>query len=73
LSPYTVFIPQLKTPEKTNKEATSKHVASLFVFTGKTFRLPHAAGHLQLDQAVQFDRVLHWEFFRDRLDEAVDD
>ena len=35
--------------------------------------LAHAARHLQLDQAVEFDRVLHWELFGDRLDEAVDD
>src|SRR5215207_808827 len=29
--------------------------------------------HLQLDQAVHLDRVLHREFLSDRLDEAVDD
>src|ERR1700694_459240 len=36
-------------------------------------RLAHTAGHLQLDQAVQFNRVLHREFLGDRLNEAVDD
>ena len=36
-------------------------------------RLAHAAGHLQLDQAVQLNRVLHGEFPGDRLDEAVHD
>src|SRR5579885_754517 len=35
--------------------------------------LADAARHLQLDQAVQLNRVLHWQFFGDRLDEAVDD
>src|SRR6185369_14677046 len=29
--------------------------------------------HLQLDQAVQLDRVLHRQLFGDRLDEPVDD
>src|SRR6476661_7602493 len=29
--------------------------------------------HLQLDQSVQLDRVLHRQLFGDRLDEAVDD
>src|SRR5436190_4182649 len=29
--------------------------------------------HLQLDQAVHLDRVLHRQLLRDRLDEAVDD
>jgi hypothetical protein len=29
--------------------------------------------HLQLDQAVHLDRVLHRELLDDRLDEAVDD
>src|SRR5579864_8627205 len=36
-------------------------------------RLAHTAGHLQLDQAVEFNRVLHGEFPGDRLNEAVDD
>lgn len=36
-------------------------------------RLAHTAGHLQLDQAVQLNRVLHGEFPGDRLNEAVDD
>jgi hypothetical protein len=36
-------------------------------------RLAYTARHLQLDQTVQFNRVLHWKFFRDRLNEAVDD
>jgi hypothetical protein len=34
--------------------------------------LANRALHLQLDQAVHLDRVLHWQFL-DRLDEAVDD
>src|SRR5215208_7869629 len=29
--------------------------------------------HLELDQAVHLDRVLHRQLLRDRLDEAVDD
>src|SRR5437870_1516168 len=35
--------------------------------------LAHTAGHLQLDQAVELNRVLHREFLGDRLNEAVDD
>ena len=35
-------------------------------------RLAHTAGHLHLDQAVQLNCVLHWEFLCDRLNEAVD-
>jgi hypothetical protein len=35
--------------------------------------LAYTTRHLQLDQAVEFDRVLHWQLFGDRLDEAVDD
>src|SRR5437764_10494218 len=38
----------------------------------RSSRLAHTAGHLQLDQAVQFNRVLHWKFLGDRLNEAVD-
>src|SRR5205823_10368490 len=34
-------------------------------------RLAHTAGHLQLDQAIQLNRVLHREFLGDRLNEAV--
>jgi hypothetical protein len=34
-------------------------------------RLAHTAGHLQLDQAVQLNSVLHWEFLGDWLDETV--
>src|SRR3954466_15350697 len=33
----------------------------------------NGAFHLQLDQAVHLDRVLHRELLDDRLDEAVDD
>jgi hypothetical protein len=36
-------------------------------------RLADTARHLQLDQTVQLNRVLHWKFLRDRLNEAVDD
>ena len=35
--------------------------------------LTYAAFHLQLDQAIHFDRVLHWKLFHQRLDEAVND
>src|SRR5262249_41240852 len=35
--------------------------------------LPNRALHLQLDQAVHLDRVLHRQLLDDRLDEAVDD
>src|SRR3954449_621322 len=33
----------------------------------------NGALHLELDEAVHLDRVLHWELLDDRLDEAVDD
>src|SRR2546426_1546005 len=36
-------------------------------------RLAHTAGHLQLDQAVQLNRVLHGEFLGNRFNKAVDD
>jgi hypothetical protein len=36
-------------------------------------RLAHTAGHLQLDQVVELNSVLHGEFLGDRLNEAVDD
>ena len=35
--------------------------------------LTNAAGHLQLDQAVQLNRILYGEFLGDRLNEAVND
>ena len=35
--------------------------------------LADRALHLQLDQPVHLDRVLHWELLDDRLDESVDD
>ncbi len=37
------------------------------------YALAHAAGHLQLDQAVQLNRVLHGKLLGDRLNEAIDD
>src|SRR3989442_11359535 len=44
---------------------------SLLAYRG--CRLAHTAGHLQLDQAVELNRILHGEFLGDRLNEAVDD
>src|SRR5213080_2144586 len=41
--------------------------------SGRATALPNRALHLQLDQAVHLDRVLHRELLDDRLDEAVDD
>src|SRR4051794_32879557 len=41
--------------------------------SGRTAVLPNRALHLQLDQPVHLDRVLHRELLHDRLDEAVDD
>src|SRR4051812_29744862 len=41
--------------------------------SGRTAVLPNRALHLQLDQPVHLDRVLHRELLDDRLDEAVDD
>ena len=35
--------------------------------------LPDTAFHLELDQSVHLDRVLHRQFLRERLDEAHDD
>src|SRR2546421_11031027 len=50
-----------------------KHQLVPLLLTIRSVRLAHTAGHLQLDQAVQLNRVLHREFLGDRLDEAVDD
>src|SRR4051812_32998001 len=41
--------------------------------SGRTAVLPNRALHLQLDQPVHLDRVLHRELLHDRLDEAVHD
>src|SRR3954451_24902067 len=41
--------------------------------SGRTVALANRALHLQLDQAVHLDRVLHRELLHDRLDEAVYD
>src|SRR4051794_17416009 len=38
-----------------------------------TVALANRALHLELDQAVHLDRVLHRQLLDDRLDEAVDD
>ena len=46
---------------------------SAFPLIKRGCRLAHTARHLQLDQPIQLNRVLHGEFLRDRLDEAVDD
>ena len=35
--------------------------------------LTHTAGHFELDQAIQFDRVFHRQFFGNWLNETVDD
>src|SRR4051812_36325218 len=41
--------------------------------SGRTVALANRALHLQLDQPVHLDRVLHRELLHDRLDEAVHD
>src|SRR6185295_1433247 len=41
--------------------------------TGEVVALANGALHLQLDEAVHLDRVVHRELLDDRLDEAVDD
>lgn len=47
---------------------------SVFLLTVRSLTdLAYATGHLQLDQAVEFNCVFHWELFGDWLDEAVDD
>src|SRR4051794_207016 len=50
--------------------ARSRRVAS---HVGEVAALANGALHLELDQAVHLDRVLHRELLDDRLDEAVDD
>src|SRR5436305_14261967 len=46
---------------------------SAFPRTNRGYSLAHTTRHLQLDQTVQLNRVLHGEFLGDRLNEAVDD
>src|SRR5919112_4187758 len=41
--------------------------------SGEVVVLANGAFHLQLDEAVHLDRVLHRQLLDDRLDEAVDD
>src|SRR4051812_25087922 len=41
--------------------------------SGEVTALANASLHLELDEAVHLDRVLHRELLDDRLDEAVDD
>src|SRR3954453_9850452 len=41
--------------------------------SGEVVALANRALHLQLDEAVHLDRVLHRQLLDDRLDEAVDD
>src|SRR5919112_3873312 len=41
--------------------------------SGGVVALANASLHLQLDEAVHLDRVLHRQLLDDRLDEAVDD
>src|SRR3954465_3579290 len=41
--------------------------------SGEVIALANGALHLELDEAVHLDRVLHRELLDDRLDEAVDD
>src|SRR3954467_9038672 len=40
--------------------------------SGEVIALANGALHLELDEAVHLDRVLHRELLDDRLDEAVD-
>src|SRR5581483_3259484 len=53
-------------PARTEVRATSRGERA-------TRELSDGAFHLQLDEAVQLDRVLHRQLLHDRLDEAVDD
>src|SRR3954452_9244736 len=47
--------------------------APLYCGSSSSCQLANRALHLELDQAVHLDRVLHRELLDDRLDEAVDD
>src|SRR4051795_6111385 len=50
--------------------ARSRRAASQL---GEVAALANGALHLELDQAVHLDRILHRQLLDDRLDEAVDD
>ena len=41
--------------------------------TGRPPRSPERALHLELDEAVELDGVLHRELLREHLEEALDD
>src|SRR6478672_3323010 len=51
----------------------SQPAAPLNCGSSSSCQLANRALHLELDQAVHLDRVLHRELLDDRLDEAVDD
>src|SRR5438128_1949586 len=53
------------------KEAPSRRLSTSQSGSVAVTALANRAFHLQLDQAVHLDRVLHRELLRDRLDEAI--
>src|SRR5436189_256455 len=63
---------QLIVPKNSKNDRGATKLVTLACYE-RGCRLAHTAGHLQLDQAVQLNRVLHRQFLGDRLNEAVDD
>src|SRR5687768_18567772 len=51
----------------------SQPATPLCVGSSRVFQSANGAFHLELDEAVHLDRVLHRQLLDDRLDEAVDD
>ncbi|GER88685.1 hypothetical protein KDW_28470 [Dictyobacter vulcani] len=64
-------------PFMTQKRASRCGKLFLFIIVDKRSwtarRLAYATGHLQLDQAIEFNGIFHRELFGDWLDETIDD
>src|SRR3954449_1750020 len=68
-------MPAVSNAPRSNFESgvNSQPGAPLYWGSSSSCQLPNGALHLELDQAVHLDRVLHRQLLDDRLDEAVDD
>src|SRR5579885_3390358 len=56
-----------------HKQRAASVNAALCFSSFVRYSLTHATRHLKLDQAVELDRVLHWQLLGDWLDEAIYD
>src|SRR5712692_1457543 len=65
-----LYIGQIYTSNKQNEAASWRPRSAYWMYKST---LTHTPRHLQLDQAVQLNRVLHRQLLRDWLDETVHD